>query len=33
VEQRYSDGKTMNWDGDTGSDQPAPVVSVEAPAA
>ncbi|MGH8972669.1 MAG: hypothetical protein ACRD0C_05635 [Acidimicrobiia bacterium] len=33
VEQHYSDGKTMHWNGDAGSKEPAPVVTVEAPAA
>lgn len=29
VEQHYSDGKTMKWNGDAGSKAPAPVVTVE----
>jgi uncharacterized protein YcnI len=33
VEQQHSDGETVTWDGDAGSNQPAPVLSVEDPAA
>jgi hypothetical protein len=33
VEQHYSDGKKANWNGDAGSPEPAPTVTVEAPAA
>ncbi len=32
VDQEYSDGKAMHWNGDAASNQPAPVVTVEAPA-
>jgi uncharacterized protein YcnI len=33
VEQHYSDGKTVHWNGDAASKSPAPTVTVEAPAA
>jgi uncharacterized protein YcnI len=32
VDQEYSDGRTMHWSGDAASNEPAPVVTVEAPA-